>query len=116
MKSRATRVNEASSVAEPAAKWDGTDVREEEERDEERRRETQKKNLDAFLKMLPDLLKNDRSKYALIVNGKLERIGADLEPLLDYAYSKFPGVPGLIQPIQDKLPKVHLGSPKLLAP
>ncbi len=115
MKSTGTHIKEASSVAEPAPEWERTDTQEGEEAEEEQRHETQKKNLDAFRKMLPELLKKHKSKHALVVNGKLERIDADLQALLDYAYSEFPDVLGLIQPIQEELPKVHLGSPKLLA-
>ena len=92
------------------------DIQEGEEAEEEQRHETQKKNLDAFFKMLPDLLKKHKSKHALIVDGKLERTDTDLQSLIDYAYSRFPNSLSLIQLIQEKLPRVHLGSPKLLAP
>ena len=115
MRSARDRTTEASAVCEPSVRPEATDIEEGEEAEEEQRHKTQKKNLDAFLKMLPELLKKHKSKHALIVDGQLKRLDADLQALLDYAYSEFPDVWGLIQPIQEELPRVHLGSPKLLA-
>ena len=115
MKDAETRADGASVLTSPAAEWDREEVDENADADEEHRRETQKKNLEAFLKMLPDLLKNHKSKHALIVNGKLERIDADLQSIIDYAYSRFPDSLSLIQPIQEELPRVHMGGPKSLA-
>ncbi|MBN2209674.1 MAG: hypothetical protein JW759_10320 [Candidatus Coatesbacteria bacterium] len=99
----------------PGARPEARSIDDAERAEEERRREIQKKNLQAFRKMLPKLLKEHASKYALIVNCKLERIDADLQSIIDYAYSRFPNALGLIQPIQKKLSRVHMGSPKLLA-
>jgi SHS2 domain-containing protein len=82
---------------------------EDEEAEEERRRQTQERNFDVFLALLPGLLKDHESEYALIVHAELRKVDADLEALIDYAYSKFPGAVALIQPIQKELPKSFVG-------
>lgn len=115
MRKTETRADEVVALTDPSSEWDQDEADEASDADEEHRRETQRKNLEAFLRILPELLKEHKSEHALIVNGKLERIDADLQALIDYAYSEFPGSFGLIQPIQEELPKVHLGSPKPLA-
>jgi len=82
---------------------------EDEEAEEDRRRQTQESNFDVFLALLPGLLEEHESEYALIVDAKLRKVDADLEALIDYAYSEFPGAIALIQPIQKELPKSCVG-------
>ncbi len=83
-----------------------------EEAEEDRRRQTQEKNFNAFLGLLPRLLEDHAGEYALIVHAELRKVDGDLEALIHHAYSKFPGAIALIQPIQKELPKSYVGGPR----
>jgi len=85
---------------------------EDEDVEEDRRRQTQERNFSVFLAKLPGLLKDHESEYALVVHAELRKVDADLEALIHYAYSKFPGAIALIQPIQKELPKSYVGGPR----
>jgi len=89
--------------------WVAIADEENEEVEEDRRRKTQERNLNVFLALLPGLLEDHEAEYALIVDGELKEVGADLEALIDYAYSEFPGIVALVQPIQQELPKSCVG-------
>lgn len=77
-------------------------------------KDSQDADFDAFQRMLPELLKEHRGKYALIIEGKLVRIDSDEFALLKYAYSSFPDSDGLIQPIQEEPPLIDVGGSKYL--
>jgi len=55
-------------------------------------------------------LEDHEAEYALIVHEELRKVDADLEALIHYAYSKFPGAIALIQPIQKELPSPTLAA------
>lgn len=76
---------------------------------ESRTEDPQDENLQAFLKLLPELLKEHRGQHALFVRGRF--IGAGpLDRMIRLARSKYPGSNFLVQPVQEELPQVRLGA------
>lgn len=78
-------------------------------------KDLQDADFEAFQRMLPELLKEHRGEYALIINRELVRIDRDEFALLKYAYSEHPDCDGLIQPIQEKPPVIEMGGAVFLA-
>ena len=72
----------------------------------------QDEDLQAFFRMLPDLLEEHRGEYALFVGRKFVRAGS-LVDMMQLARSEYPGTRFLVQPIQEELPEVCLGGPRL---
>ena len=68
--------------------------------------------MQAFQQMLPELLKEHRGEYALFVKRKFVMAGP-LAEMMRLARSEYPGMRFLVQPIQEELPGVHLGGPRL---
>jgi len=76
---------------------------------------SQDADFEAFQQMLPQLLREHKGEYALIINQQVVCIDADESALLEYAYTEFPDKDGLIQPIQESLPIFDMGGAANLA-
>ena len=77
--------------------------------DENRRDDSEDTDFRAFLRVLPQLLKEHEGEYALIIDGEVVCTNPDESALLEYAYTEFPDKDGLIQPIQERLPVFEMG-------
>ena len=112
MRIAGTHIKEPDSAPGAARKHEATDVQECEVKEESLADSSEDEDFQAFQQMLPELLKEHRGEYALFVKRKFVMAGS-LAELMRLARSEYPGMRFLVQPIQEDLPEVFLGGPRL---
>jgi hypothetical protein len=72
---------------------------------------------EAFLRLLPDLLREHRGQYVAVHDGRVVGVGGDKVTVAKHAYQEFGPVEILVRQVTDEPPRVvQIVSPRVTPP